>query len=285
MTRFGLFFEITDSCNHRCIHCCKTWRTDCNHAMDKATLDAILAFPKQFLVISGGEPGMCKGAVNYVLGRWKGPTRINTNLTLWTPEELIEFERRGLDLSVSVPSIVRSEFEAITGNKNSYDLLVENLGHIGRRHRMTVIVDEVTQNTAEETVLKLAAMGFWNFHVQPMIPNGSSVDMKRVMGLVERIYCKHRNLNIGLLMPTISSCVPANHRCGAGVNRVEVLSNGDVVPCGCYLAPVLGHILKDTPEDILKRGRQYFDSFSEEDRNICKGWVCREEDKSCFREV
>lgn len=254
--------------------------------MDEAALDAVLAFPKHFLVISGGEPGASKEAVGYVLDRWMGPVKINTNLTLWTPEELNDLERRGVDLSVSVPSMIRSEFERITGNRESFDLLLKNLNCISRRHRMTVIVDEITQDTAEQTVLRLAALGFWRFSVQPMIPNGgSNIDMERVSQQVDRLYRRHRNLGIQFLMPTIPSQVPVNHRCGAGINRVVVLSNGDVVPCACYLAPVLGHILRNSSEEILERGRQYFESFAEDDREICKGWVCREGEKSCFKEA
>ena len=41
MSNFGVFFEITDLCNHECIHCCKTWRKDSGLTMSKEMIEPV----------------------------------------------------------------------------------------------------------------------------------------------------------------------------------------------------------------------------------------------------
>lgn len=250
--------------------------------MDKSLLDAVLSFPKDFLVISGGEPSCAKDEAEYIIKRNKGPLRMNTNLTMWSRDELIDMQSNGVTFSVSVPSMIRSDYEAVTG-ADTYDRLLENLEYISKMSKMTIIMNAITSHSSEKTVMMLAGMGFWRFTLQPMIPNGVDYDMSGMMHEAERIYRNHRNLDIKLLCRTIDSQMPVNHECGAGRDRVVILSNGDVVPCACYDAPILGNVLDDDYQRILENGERYFDSFKEEERAICKGWLCRDGEKSCFR--
>ena len=68
MNNLAVFFEITNICNHRCIHCCKYWEDNSVlRTADKDTLDKIIALPKSHLTISGGEPGLSKDNVFYLI--------------------------------------------------------------------------------------------------------------------------------------------------------------------------------------------------------------------------
>ena len=268
MSNFGVFFEITDLCNHECIHCCKTWRKDSGLTMSKEMIDVILAYPKDYLTISGGEPAMAKEKVFYIYDQGIKNLSINTNLTMWTPEDLSHLQQTVF--KVSVPSLIRSEFETITQAK-TYDRLVRNLGLIDRSSFIIVIVNNYNINTITQTINRLAYMGFYNITLQPQIPTKfAETDVMLALQRIEDIYRAKRNLNIKLLCKSYDSIVPPNHGCDAGLNRFVVMSNGDVVPCACYAAPVLGNILTTPYEELRRKGREYFSSY--EDKITCKGF-------------
>lgn len=266
---FGVFFEITDLCNHKCIHCCKTWRVDGNHTMDKSKLDIILSYPKDFLTISGGEPALAKDKVRYMCENEKSFIAINTNLTLWNQED-INYLNKKVIWKVSVPSTVKSEYEKIT-EANTYNQLMTNLKLINKNSIMTIIVNEHTINTLQITIEDLAYLGFSNFVVQPQIPTDfATVDVKKALRNIEDVFVNKRNLNIKLLCYSEDSIIPINHSCDAGIGRFVVLSNGNVVPCACYHAPLLGNILTTSFEELKQNGNEYFNQYK--DKKTCKGF-------------
>lgn len=269
MNEFGVFFEITDLCNHECFHCCKTWRKDCGLTMSKEMIDIILAYPKDYLVISGGEPAMAKEQVFYICKQGIKDLSINTNLTMWTPEDVWYLEQHA-KLDVSVPSLVRSEFETITG-ADTYDRLVKNLNQISRDSYVVVIINNYNIKTISQTVDRLAYMGFYNITLQPQVPTGfTETDVMLALQRIEDIYNSKRNLNIQLLCKSYDSVVQPNHICNAGDGRFVVMSNGDVVPCACYAAPVLGNILTTSYEELRAKGKEYF--YSSDDQTTCRGF-------------
>jgi MoaA/NifB/PqqE/SkfB family radical SAM enzyme len=267
---FGVFFEITDLCNHECVHCCKSWRTDGNHTMNKNMLDIILTYPKDYLIISGGEPALARNEVMYICEHEVKPIALNTNLTLWSENDLMYLNDRLL-FKVSVPSMVKSEFEQITGAK-TYDKLVNNLNLIKKSSQIIIIVNNYTINTVQQTIDNLALMGFYKFTVQPQMPTDiTSIDIEASLKNLERIYLNKRNLNIELLCKSYcESIIPVKHTCVAGIGRFVILSNGDVVPCAGYKAQKLGNILDTDYQELRKRGIEYFNSY--EDKLTCRGF-------------
>lgn len=269
-----IFFEITDKCNQKCSHCCKTWRKDSGHTMDTKMLDKIISLPKELLTISGGEPGTVAEEVRYIIENEQAKVQINTNLTMWHDDMLALFAERGTMLSVSIVSMNRQAYEDITGTK-LYDRMLGNLDKISRGSKITMILNDQNINYAKQSLNSLIVKGFHNFVIQPAIPNGKADKKTFITGMeeVQNLYKTHRNIKISLMSYYTHTEIPVNHLCDAGSDRLVILSNGDVVPCACMNPIILGNIKKNKWPDIQTAGAAYADSFHGEEKFLCKGFL------------
>lgn len=134
-----IYWEVTDICNHNCIHCFNYWRepgfahTVNADASEESFLEIareIVKIGPKDVVLTGGEPltvfGFLKPSMELLLSKGIRVT-INTNASILT-EEMAEFLwENKIGMFVSFPSYIREEFETITSVKGSYDRVVENL--------------------------------------------------------------------------------------------------------------------------------------------------------------
>lgn len=272
----NIFFEITDRCNQLCSHCCKTWRNDSGYTMNKDLLNKIISLPKKLLTISGGEPSLVPDEVKYVIDNETSQLQINTNLTLWTEEMLNLFKQKNIMLSISVVSLNKETYMKIT-HTDLVDRLKTNLNKVSKDSKITIIVNEYNLLELDNMVNQLIVQGFHNFVIQPAIPNDTKFNadlFNKEMDAVYKVYSKHRNVDISLMsMFNPAPKLPINHLCDAGCNRLVVLSNGDVVPCACMKPYVLGNIMCDSLSYIEKRGIDYHNSFHDNKKYLCKGFL------------
>lgn len=273
MNKLKIFFEITDLCNHKCIHCCKYWRQDCFHTMSYEDIDKIFKIPASFYKISGGEPGCVRDKVLYAISKANNIS-MNTNLTLWKDEDFQLFKNRYIKLYVSVVSTKRNEYIEIT-DANTFDIFFDNLTKIDTNSIITLVINPINIESFEYNINFLAEMGFTNFTVTPMIPtNNLQVDEIKAFNLIKTITKYKQQLNIKTMYYNAYG-VPYSHTCEAGIKRIVILSNGDIVPCACFNAVPLGNI-KDKNfniETILAKGKTFFNSFPINQRKECKGHI------------
>ena len=270
MENKSIFFEITDICNHKCVHCCKSWRTDCNHIMSKEDLDIIINYPKTHLTISGGEPSLARDSVFYIVEHETVGITLNTNLTLWSESDIQRLINKNVTFSVSVVSLNREAYKKITG-VDTYDLLINNLKLIPKNSKILFIINDISAATAKDTVNWLIAHGFTNLIVSPAIPNKwTTINQKKILNIIKDISKHHRNVRIET-MNNLDHELVYNHDCDAGCGRLVILSNGDVVPCACFDKHILGNIRNNSFWEISKRGDLFYKSYPENKQKICKG--------------
>lgn len=275
----NIFFEITDICNEQCLHCDKQWRVDGGHTMDFKAISRILDIPKEHLTISGGEPGVVPDLVKYIIENEKSSVAINTNLTLWSKEMLAFFRKHEVYLSISVVSLNKKTYRKITG-QSLVDKLKYNLSLVNANmSNIVIIVNKYNESEISAIVDYLAVRGFKKFTIQPSIPGFSGVFDRKVytkhVNIVNNIIKTHQQLDISMMCFYDMTCpkIPINHICEAGKERLVVLSNGDIVPCACMAPIILGNILKDDFNVIIRNGMEYFNSFDIEEKYICKGFL------------
>lgn len=266
----AIFFEITDLCNHKCIHCCKGWRTDHGHIMNKKMLDKIISLPKSHLTISGGEPSLVLESVRYILDREQCGITINTNLTNWTHQDILQISQK-VTFAVSVVSMIRKEYELIT-KANTFDRFQDNLMALPRSSRIIIIVNDVNYWGLETSVAKLITMGFKHLIISPAVEVGNKILLRDVVPLkIREIYKKNRHVYIETMNRVDG--LPYNHTCDAGKGRIVILSNGDAVPCACFDGHILGNIMVDDFDEISRRGDEFYLSYPPNQRDICKGVI------------
>lgn len=273
----AVFFEITDVCNLACSFCCKTWRTYKSNTMSYEDIDLILSIDKNHGKITGGEPGCVKDKVFYYIERETVPISMNSNLSLWTQDEIREIKAHNVMITANIASLRWETHHAITGiRKEEHDNILSNLRYLNpRTDWVTIVVNDLNKDTfARDTLTFHSRWGIRNFLLSPMIYNDrQAVNYEDLTPAVERFYRDHRNLNIRTVGQIQGCCIPPSHSCTAGLNRFVVLSNKDVVPCAWNNKNILGNLDRDTLDSICEKGREYWNSFPFNERPLCKGYL------------
>jgi len=269
----GIFFEITNACNHNCIHCCKNWEDNSEkRTADKAVLDKILAFPKRHLTISGGEPSLVKDKVMYLVEREKTKVIINTNMTNWTKEDITYLVGHGVEFNVSVVSLDRTAYKKIT-RADTYDMMFETLQEIPKNSFITIVVNRLNRNTIDYTVAVLILMGFTNIMVTPQKPTQDEhVDVDEISRYAEKLHERYKNV-ANIMTQGYCNVKFCDHLCNAGIGRFVIDTKQNVYPCApIHKECLLGTI--DTPfAELEENGRRFYLSYPEEQRHACKGFM------------
>lgn len=273
----SIFFEITNACNHRCIHCCKYWEDNkCTRTASVETLNKIINLPKRSLTITGGEPGIAKDKVKYIIENEKMPITLNTNLTLWKKEELTYLEKHHVFLNVSAVSMLKNNYADIT-KADTYDKFMENLQSVSRDNVISFIVNNKSFKYINYNTKILLLMGFKNILVSPQSPTPyNSVNLEDIKEKILSLYNKYKSISNITTQGCIGTPV-CDHECEAGLNRIMIDTLGDIYPC----SPMgerkykLGNI-HDKNFDmyvVKQKGIEYYFSYPEKLRKICKGFV------------
>lgn len=270
----AIFFEITNICNHRCIHCCKQWEDNrVNRIASFKTLDKIISLPKKSLTISGGEPSLVRDKVYYLINNESKNITINTNLTGWSKQDIAFINNNDkTNFNVSVVSLKRDIYEEIT-KSITYDIFIKNLNLLNNKHYITIVVNNINLDSVDFTIKILLLMGFKNILVTPQVPTPNlSVDVNLVINMVKNLHNKYNNI-ANIVTQGFCNLDFCDHKCEAGIGRFLIDTKGDVYPC----APIhreckLGTI--DTDIDILKRnGTNFFLSYNDQQKFLCKGFM------------
>lgn len=279
-----VFFEITDKCNYNCSFCCKLWRQEKTGYITDEVLNKIISLKAPAYVIAGGEPCMEREKVRYFVEQtYKGSyLTLNTNLSLWSKEDINFLNIRGVHYTIDFPSYDREEYKKITQtNDFIFNKVKENLSYVGKKQsRVHIVIDEDNRDSWQQTILWLATKyGFTFFVVTPSISFNEPKNKKEIYRAIKNFHDQHANLIMITLANTEDNdCVVVNHKCSAGIDRFVVLADGNIVPCAWSRNHIIGHILKDNLDDILIRGRQYFYSYPYEKLDICKGILDAQEE-------
>lgn len=262
--------SLTDRCNHACAHCCKREFDHPDIVVPQTWLDRILGLEKRALLITGGEPGMAKDELFYLLERETAAITVNTNLTLWTAEEMDRLAARA-EIVISVPSLVEAEYAAITG-ADTFPALMGNLARAPKTSPVVVVVTADRLPTLLQTVDTLADMGFSLLRLPPAYGTPRGPEKDALLDGIAAIVAARPHLNIRLGARDGSNDIAYSHMCNAGMGRLAVRSDGSIVPCPCLDAPILGHIMDTDLDAVRLRGLEFYLSYPAEGQLLCKGY-------------
>ncbi|MGO5439250.1 radical SAM protein [Megamonas funiformis] len=270
----AIFFEITNLCNHRCIHCCKQWEDNSEiRTASYETLDKIVDTPKSHLTISGGEPSLVKDKVFYLLEHEQKNISINTNLTYWTKDDIDYFNSSSkISLNISVVSLQKDIYRKIV-QADTYDKFLKNLTLVNKDNFITMVVNNISLSSIKFTVKTLLLMGFHNILVTPQVPTPNcSIDANKVMRIIKELHDEYKDIS-NITTQGYCNLEYCDHICEAGIGRLLIDTKGDVYPCApihreCKLGTIGTDII------VLKqRGQDFYYSYPSHLRDVCKGFL------------
>lgn len=274
--------EITDFCNHRCIHCYNLDSAVENRPSRKVSDETVLACAQKLVdnqifsvIVTGGEPLIKKELTKKVIRLLKeNNTRVslNSNLTLADDDFIGFLKEQNVGVLTSCPSGVASSFSRLVGidNYSIFETTIKKLVAAGVRFSVNMVVTKDNLHEVRTTAEKMKALGCKSFAATPM---GLNVEYPRldlllsvdeVRGVVADLLWIEENLKMKVdILEALPKCVFSeevlkgkhhflNRKCQAGRTVIAVSCNGDVRPCA-HNPFSYGNILQEDLRDIWQK--------------------------------
>ena len=274
--------EITDFCNHRCIHCYNLDSAVENRPSRKVSDETVLACAQKLIdnqifsvIVTGGEPLIKKELTKKVIRLLKeNNTRVslNSNLTLVDDDFIGFLKEQNVGVLTSCPSGIASSFSRLVGidNYGIFETNIKKLVAAGVRFTVNMVVTKDNLHEVRTTAEKMKAIGCKSFAATPM---GLNVEYPRldlllsvdeVRGVVADLLWIEENLKMKVdILEALPKCVfPEevlkgkhhflNRKCQAGRTVIAVSCNGDVRPCA-HNPYSYGNILQEELRDIWQK--------------------------------
>lgn len=296
--------EITDSCNHRCVHCYNLDSALENRPLRKVSDETVMACAQKLInnqifnvIVTGGEPLIKKELTKQVIGLLKRNNirvALNSNLTL-ADDNFIEFlKEQRVGVLTSCSSGNSSSFSKLVGvdNYKIFEQKIKKLVQAGVRFTVNMVVTKENLQEVRLTADKMKSLGCKSFAATPM---GLNVECPRMDLLLSVEDVRHvimdllwieDNLNMKVdILEALPKCVFPddilngkysflNRKCQAGRTVIAVSCNGDVRPCAHNPYPY-GNLLKESLRDIWKKMQEWRSlQFIPENCRSCS-WINR----------
>lgn len=296
--------EVTDSCNHRCIHCYNLDSDVSNRPMKDINDDIVMACAKKLIengifsvVISGGEPLIKKELTKRLISLFIDnniQVHLNTNLTLCDDDFIDYLKKTGVGVLTSCPSVIPESFKHLTGVDN-YGLFVNKIKKLINAHikfSVNMVITKDNLNEIRASAKAISDLGCRSFAATPMGLNMTYprmdllLSIQDVQKVIDDLIWIENNLDMHVdVMEALPKCVfPEkilsekhaflNRKCQAGRTVISVSCNGDVRPCA-HNPVSYGNILKEELTDIWAKMNDWRSSkFVPEDCKSCS-WLNR----------
>lgn len=274
--------EVTDFCNHRCIHCYNLDSEIKNRPVRKVDDDTVLACAQKLIdnqifsvIVTGGEPLLKKELTKKVIRLFKeNDTRValNSNLTLADDDFISFLKDQKVGVLTSCPSGVASSFSRLVGIDNYaiFESKIKELVAAEVRFTVNMVVTKENLHEIRTTAEKMHALGCKSFAATPM---GLNVEYPRldlllsveeVRGVIADLLWIEDNMKMKVdILEALPKCVfPEevlkskhhflNRKCQAGRTVIAVSCNGDVRPCA-HNPSSYGNLLKEDLRDIWEK--------------------------------
>lgn len=274
--------EVTDFCNHRCIHCYNLDSKIKNRPVRKIDDGTVLACAKKLIdnqifsvIVTGGEPLLKKELTKNVIRLLKASnTRVslNTNLTLADDDFISFLKEQNVGVLTSCPSGVAGSFAKLVGidNYSVFEANITKLVAAGVRFTVNMVVTKDNLQEVRITAGKMKALGCKSFAATPM---GLNVEYPRldlllsvdeVRAVIADLLWIEETLKMRVdVLEALPKCVFPdevlrgkhaflNRKCQAGRTVIAVSCNGDVRPCA-HNPYSYGNLLEEDLYDIWQK--------------------------------
>ena len=274
--------EITDFCNHRCVHCYNLDSAVENRPVRKVSDETVLACAQKLIdnqifsvIVTGGEPLVKKELTKKVIRLLKeNKTRVslNSNLTLADDDFIHFLKEQQVGVLTSCPSGDTDSFSRLTGTNNYplFEATIKKLVSVGVRFTVNMVVTKENLHEIRATAEKMKILGCKSFAATPMGLNVEypRLDLLLTVEEVRNVIAdllwieKHLKMKVDILEALPKCVFPEsvlkgkhaflNRKCQAGRTVIAVSCNGDVRPCA-HNPYSYGNLLEEELRDIWKK--------------------------------
>lgn len=275
-------FEITDLCNHRCIHCYNLDSEVKNRPNRKVEDETVLACAQKLIdnnifgiVITGGEPMLKKELTKKIIRLFRDNkirVSLNSNLTLLDDDLITFLKEQKVSVLTSCPSGNSLSYKNLVGADNFayFETNIKKLVVSGVKFSVNMVITKDNLQEIIPTAEKMKSLGCNSFAATPM---GLNVEYPRldlllsvdeVRQVISDLLWIETNLKLKVdILEALPKCVFPKHvlsekhsflnrKCQAGRTVIAVSCNGDVRPCA-HNPYSYGNILKEDLRAIWQK--------------------------------
>jgi radical SAM protein with 4Fe4S-binding SPASM domain len=254
-------FEVTNLCNHRCIHCYNLDSKIENRPIQKVSDKIVLGVAQRLIdsgifsiVVTGGEPLIKKELTKKVIQLFVDnniKVGFNSNLTLFD-DDFIEFLKdKNIRVLTSCPSAIPTSFEKLVSVDN-YFLFEKNIQKMfaeGLKFTVNMVITKNNLTEVRTTAEKMKNLGCRCFSATPMFLNMDYprfdllLSKEDVLNVITDLLWIEKTLEMEVdILESLPKCIfPEkilfeehiflNRKCQAGRTVIGVSCNGDITPC------------------------------------------------------
>ena len=278
--------EVTDFCNHRCIHCYNLDSEIQNRPTRHVDDGTVLRCAQKLIdnqifgvIVTGGEPLIKKELTEQVIRLLKEHqirVSLNSNLTLFDDDFIAFLKEKKVGVLTSCPSAVSSSFAKLVGVDNyaRFETNLKKLVAAGVRCTVNMVVTKENLHEIRPTAEKMKALGCKSFAATPMSLNVEYprldllLTVEEVRQVITDLLWIEKALGLKVdVLEALPKCVfPEtvlmekhaflNRKCQAGRTVIAVSCNGDVRPCA-HNPYSYGNLLEDDLRDIWQKMRDW----------------------------
>lgn len=274
--------EVTDFCNHRCIHCYNLDSEIENRPMRQVDDEAVLKCAQKLIdnqvfgvIVTGGEPLIKKELTKKVISLLKEyhiRVSLNSNLTLFDDDFIAFLKEKKVGVLTSCPSGLPASFTKLVGIDNyaNFETNLKKLVAAGVRFTVNMVVTKENLQEIKPTAERMKVLGCKSFAATPM---GLNVEYPRldllltieeVRQVISDLLWIEKELAMKVdVLEALPKCVfPEsvlmekhaflNRKCQAGRTVIAVSCNGDVRPCA-HNPYSYGNLLEEDLRDIWQK--------------------------------
>lgn len=300
-----VFWEVTEKCNHNCVHCFNYWRTDMEqmHSSIEKTEEEYIEIAKRIVdnkpvkvVITGGEPltvfNKIKPALDYIKSN-SIAISFNTNIALLTEEMAAYFQEKRISLFVSFPSSKEEEFNKIVAIKDAFSKVVTALD-LAKKYKLNIYYNSVISKINLYSIFDTASFLKNRYHAQQISITRVSMPINAREHFDEYMLTKQEldsyldacvkiNKELGMLVQAASPITPCSistqqaynlfafeGSCEAGKSSYVVSSNNTVRACARD-DKEYGNFMSESFVDVWNRMEEWRDdSFIPSECSDCE---------------
>ena len=295
-------WEITQSCNLKCVHC-RASATD-KRSHEELGTDAARQFLKSvseigrpIIILTGGEPLLREDLFELAdMAHGFGlPCVLATNGTLISEKIADRIKKSPIRrVSISIDGANATDHDSFRGVDGAYDAAMLGIGKL-RDIGVEFQINSTITNRNSDQLEKLADLsinlGATAFHIFLLVPTGrgillkdESVSAREYENILHRFYKLSQNFPL----ETKATCAPHYYRivnqlggdmsgitkgCLGGTGFCFVSYKGDVCPCG-YLPLVAGNIKTQDFKDIWFNSKLFLD-LRDDTKLVGKCGICK----------
>lgn len=274
--------EVTDTCNHRCIHCYNLDSDLRNRPLKNVSDETVITCAQRLIdcgifavIVTGGEPLIKKELTKNIIQLFTNNhirVSLNTNLSLVDDDFISFLVEEKVGILTSCPSAMPISYKKLVG-VNNYERFEKNIKKTidaGVRLTVNMVITKDNLNEIRTTAQKMQQLGVKSFAATPMSLNMEYprfdllLSTKEVLQVIDDLLWVEKALGLNVdVLEALPKCIFSdkilserhsflNRKCQAGRTVIAVSCNGDVRPCA-HNPITYGNILSDEIHLIWER--------------------------------